>query len=173
MQNQPNYILRNFNNIPVIHCRTQNYQNSFLPSAIRDWNALQENIRNAPTLVAFKSLINKNVVKSSPLFDVGCRRGQIFHARLRLSCSSLNFDLFRKSIIDFPLCACGAQETVDHFLLKCPRYLQQRQVLLDCINCPPITDYLLNGYQHMGFEQNRNMFLEVQKYILATKRFST
>ncbi len=115
IQNQPTYNLRNVDRIPLIHCHTQLYSNSFLPSTISEWNKLPETIRNAPSLLSFKARINKNVSKPSPLFNIGHRRDQILHARLRLSCSSLNYDLYRKSIIDSPLCACGAQETASHF----------------------------------------------------------
>ncbi len=114
-QIQTRYDLRNADNIPQINCRTQMYSNSFLPSTVREWNTLSDQIRNAPTLSAFKYRLNINASKPSPLFNLGSRRHQILHARLRLNCSSLNYDLFRKSIVDSPLCTCGAVETVDHF----------------------------------------------------------
>ncbi len=44
------YHLRNADDIPMIHCRTQLYSNSFMPSAIREWNNLSEHTRNAPSL---------------------------------------------------------------------------------------------------------------------------
>ncbi len=139
--NQDRYNLRNANNIPLIHCHSQLYRNSFLPSTICEWNGISEETRNAPTLGIFKTRINHGITKPSPLFNVEDRRDQILHARLRLSCSSLNFDLHRKNIVDSPLCTCGAQETVSHFLLHCPLYQRQRNVLLSNINVPPIVDF--------------------------------
>ena len=35
------------------------------------------------------------------------RLGQILHARLRLECSSLNHHLYRKNLVESPLCACS------------------------------------------------------------------
>ena len=40
---------------------------------------------------------------------------QVNHARQRLGCSSLNYDIHRRNIIPPPLCACGAVETVSHY----------------------------------------------------------
>ncbi len=170
-QMQTRYELRNADNIPLVHSRTQAHNNSFLPSAIREWNILPGHIRNAPTLSSFKNRLNKDNRKSSPLLNIGNRRDQIMHARLRLGCSSLNYDLFRKSIVDSPLCTCGAEETVDHYLTSCPRYQLQRQEHLTDIDCPTITSYLLNGNEHLTFEQNTYLFLQVHKFIDATKRF--
>ena len=45
INNQNRYNLRNISNVPFIHARTQLYKNSFLPSVIRDWNNLPDNIR--------------------------------------------------------------------------------------------------------------------------------
>ncbi len=129
-ETQQRYALRNVNNIPSLCGRTQQYTNSFLPSTIRDWNSLPESTRYAPTISSFKYRLNKDTSKSSPLFNVGTRKDQILHARLRMSCSSLNYDLYRKSIIDSPLCTCGAPETVSHFLISCRQYQHQRQLYL-------------------------------------------
>ncbi len=165
------YNLRNADNIPFIHSNSQLYSNSFLPSAIRAWNTLPETVRHAPTLSIFKSRINLNIRKSSPLFNIGNRREQILHARLRLSCSALNYDLYRKNIVNSPLCTCGAQETVTHFLLHCPLYQQQRNELLTNINIPPLTENLLYGNEHLTFEENKDIFLQLQKFIMSTNRF--
>ncbi len=170
-QIQNRYVLRNATDIPIIPCRTQLYRNSFLPSTILDWNRLAENIRTAPTLAAFKSLINTGSRKPSPLLNIGSRTGQVLHARLRLSCSSLSYDLHRRSLIDSPNCECGATETADHFLLHCNQYTHQRQIYLSNLPCPPLPEFLLNGNVHLSFDDNKYIFTQVQKYILATKRF--
>ncbi len=72
-ETQQRYALRNENNVPLIYGPTQQYNNSFLPSTIRDWNSLPEPTRNAPTLSSFKYRQNKDTSKSSPLFNVGTR----------------------------------------------------------------------------------------------------
>ncbi len=50
-------------------------------------------------------------------------------------------------------------------------YERQRQEYLTDIQCPPITSNLLNGNEHLTFEQNKHIFLQVQHFIASTKRF--
>ncbi len=52
---QAQYNLRNASNIPLIPCRTVLYNNSFLPSTIRQWNQLPEHVRNTSSLMSFKT----------------------------------------------------------------------------------------------------------------------
>ena len=168
---QNSYSLRNAGDIPSIHCRTQTYQSSFLPSTIHDWNSLPSTTKQKPSLESFKSALNKNMVKPSPLFNLGTRSGQILHTRLRLGCSSLNFDLFRRSLIDSSLCTCGQVETVNHFLLHCPKYIRLRQDLIATLPCPPLPNNLLYGDEKLSPAQNKLIITNVQRYILATGRF--
>jgi len=119
-QQQTRYNLRTANHIPPITARTQMYQNSFLPATIRIWNDLPLSVRSLPSLTSIKQSLNSNMSKPKSIFSFGSRRAQILHTRFRLGCSSLNFDLHRRSIDESPLCSCGSVETVDHFLLHCP-----------------------------------------------------
>ena len=57
------YNLRNSNNAKTLHCNTQLYANSFLPSTIQDWNNLPIEVKNSPSLCVFKKHLNLNVVK--------------------------------------------------------------------------------------------------------------
>ena len=170
-QRQERYQLRNSANIPLIPARTQLYQHSFYPETIRDWNALSNEIRESSSLTCFKQALNRNIRKPPQYYNIGCRKGQILHSRLRLGCSSLNHDLYRKSIIDSPLCSCGSVETIKHFLLECPLYNALRTELLASIPCLPTTNNLLYGHDRLTTDENILIFLSVQKYILATKRF--
>ena len=165
------YNLRNADNIPNVNSRTQLYQTSFLPSVIRDWNNLPTTCRNSPTLNAFKCAMSKNIQKPSPLFNIGTRQGQILQTRLRLSCSCLRYDLYRRSLVESPLCACGQPETTDHFLLYCPNYYNLRQSIFHDIPCPLTSHNLLHGNEHLTFEENRDLITRTQRNIIATKRF--
>ena len=62
-------------------------------------------------MAAFKSRLNKDLNKPSSYYNTGTRTGQILQARLRLECSSLNADLYRKNIVPSPTCACGEFES--------------------------------------------------------------
>ena len=98
---QTRYNLRTANKIPPITARTQTYQNSFLPATIRIWNDLPLTVRSLPSLTSFKQSLNSNMSKPKSIFSFGSRRAQILHTRLRLGCSSLNFDLHRRTIVDY------------------------------------------------------------------------
>ena len=56
------YNLRNANNLQTVETRTRQYYNSFLPSVIREWNGLSEEIRNASSVSVFKSRLDQNVI---------------------------------------------------------------------------------------------------------------
>jgi hypothetical protein len=80
-------------------------------------NELPDDIQNAPSLSSFKCLLNRNIKKCPKYFYTGIRKWQIHRARLRTECSSLNHHLFRKNIVNTPLCQCGLPETNHHFFL--------------------------------------------------------
>jgi hypothetical protein len=107
-------------------------------------------------------------------YYIGTRLGQILHARLRMQCSSLNHHLFRKNIVNSPFCQCGATETTAHFLLHCPRHNATRLRYIHTINLPINlnTDLLLFGSTDLTNTLNTDIFLNVQKFIISSKRFT-
>ena len=92
------YRLRNSNDIRTIHANTNLYCNSFYPSTIRDWNNLPQEIYESSLVALFKYQLNKDTQRRAPpkFFSAGSRLGQILHARIRMACSLLNSDLYRK-----------------------------------------------------------------------------
>ena len=113
---------------------TQLYYNSFLPSAIREWNGLPCDIQDSSTVVSFKTRLNSNIALPPPYYSTGNRLDQIHHTRLQLHCSSLNQHLFSKNIIPNPLCTCGEIEDTRHYLLNCIRYRDIRQEMLTTVS---------------------------------------
>ena len=122
------YNLRNANDVQTINARTALYFNSFLPSVIREWNTLSENDKYVDSVDSFKRQISRNKTAVPKYFFTGSRKLQILHTRLRTGCSSLNHDLFVKSISDTPLCSCrsGDVENAEHFFLPCNFYRDHR-----------------------------------------------
>ena len=53
-----NYNLSNYNNIYLVNARTSLYYNSFLPSAVRDWNNIPDYHRNVDSFIAFKIVLS-------------------------------------------------------------------------------------------------------------------
>ena len=66
------------------------------------------------------------------LFYVGDRSASIFHTRLRLNFSALNYDLFTKNCFVSPACKyCNASiEDAKHYFLYCPSFAALRNILL-------------------------------------------
>ena len=97
----------------------------------------------------------------------------MLHTRIRTNCSSLNFYLYRKNIIQNKYCTCGEVEDTQHFFFICPQYNAIRQVMLDMISryIVPTLDVLLFGETTINDRSNSEIFDAVQKFIIHTKRF--
>ena len=119
--------LRNSNDLRQLPFKTQLYGNSFLPSSVREWNHLSEDIGTAVSIQTFKQRIDPNK-KNSKCFlrysNLGRRFGQIILARCRLGCSDLNADKFNRFLIENSSCSCGhIYEDPTHFFLYCRNYV--------------------------------------------------
>ena len=169
--NTSSYPLRNANDLQVIHANSQLYYNSFLPSAVRDWNELPEQTRNSSDLNIFKTRINSNINLPPSNYFTGKRIGQFYHARTK--CSSLRQHLFSKNLIDSPRCACGSVEDNHRFLLVCDQYTDLRRELLITVSekCNSTLDVLLYGDLSLSLKENKAIFLAVHDFILKSKRF--
>jgi hypothetical protein len=166
---------RQINNIVNINCRTSLYSEYFLPSTVKAWNDLPLPTRNLESLNSFKSLINTKNTKVPAHYYVGCRLGQILHARLRMNCSALNAHLFIRNLVESPNCICGITETVSHFLLDCPRHTTLRQQLFFSLLDIPETislNLLIFGSVNLNDEENKAVFKSVQTFIIKSKRFT-
>jgi hypothetical protein len=168
------YDLRNATNIQTIRTRTTLYQNAFLPTALNKWNALPTEVQNLRSLFAFKSHLRRSSSSCPIYFYEGDRKWQIFHARLRTECSSLNQHLFKKNISPSPLCQCGIVESNYHFFFECHRYADSRASFLNTIStiCSATLQKLLNGDPNISDDANRRLFEAVHTYIRESRRFS-
>ena len=149
---------------------------SYFPSTIRLWNNLEFEIRNNFTFNQFKYYLNtlKNVHRVPEYFNVGKRKTNIILTKLRNSCSSLHSDLFRVNLVNSPVCSCGYfTEDVVHFMLFCPNYQRQRDILqhkLDHLQPLDIAK-LLFGDENLSQAANKIIMVSVQDYIHASGKF--
>jgi hypothetical protein len=68
-------------------------------------------------------------------YNIGDRKTNIIHTKLRHRCSGLNADLHRVNLKNDPRCVCGHLfEDAIHFFLECPLYQQDRTSLFNCFN---------------------------------------
>ena len=173
--NSSRYSLRNSNNVQSIPTRANYHFNSFLPSSVREWNNISEDIRNSDSVSAFKYALKKelNLPLIPNYFRFGTRKLQVLHTRLRTNCSALNNDLFLKNMSDSPFCACGQIEDADHFLLHCIEYADSRNMLYNSLSSYPqiTTQLLLYGNPRISDDSNIIIFSAVHNYIQNTNRF--
>ena len=91
VQDNSRYSLRNARNVSTIRSQSKLHYDPYLPSSIRDWNSLSDEIRNSQSFSIFKSKLYADKVRPPLYYNYGQRTLQICHTRLRLECSSLKF----------------------------------------------------------------------------------
>ena len=164
------YNLRNAENVQTIDSRTSQYSNSFLPSAVREWNNLPLETRSSDSVNTFKRSLDRGATIVPKYYYSGNRKFQILHTRLRTNCSSLNNDLFLQNILESPLYHCGNTE---HYFMHCQIYQAQRAELTQTVSqfSPFLLQTLLYGNNNLPLNTNTLIFDAVQKYIKDTIRF--
>ena len=157
------YNLRNSKDLQTIDARTNQFYMSFLPSSVRPWNNLSVDVQQCDSAASFKRFLQKDNPKVPPTL--------LF--RLRTNCSSLNFDLFVKNIVDSPLCLCGSIENAQHFFFYCTFYQARRNELINAVTPYQFSSHNLFLYGDLTLSQeiNRTIFYHVDKFITDSKRF--
>jgi hypothetical protein len=174
------YQLRNRGDLQVPVTRLVTYSQSFFPNAVRLWNSFTEALKGCLSVASFKRNYLKATPRPSvnPLFYRGDRRVAVSHSRMRVGCSSLNADLCRElHMIESAACTCppGADETAEHFLLHCPKYVEERRKMttaLTQLDHPhPNQELLLYGDSTKAIAHNSEIFKIVHLFINDTNRF--
>ena len=122
VRDETSYSLRNAENYRQIHASSRSYYDSFLPSTIREWNKLPDDIKSTPSLLSFKHKLEKDTSKTPKYYYCGVRIRQILHTGLRTGCSALRYYLYNRDLVPEAPCFCGTVEKYFHFLLECQRY---------------------------------------------------
>ena len=174
-----------------IKCRTDRYFRSFLPSAIRLWNDLPDEVKLSPTLSTFKAKLAKILFFRHEVpnyFASGDRFANIIHTQLRLGRSKLNSHLYEVNILPSAACSCNCpNEDTRHFFLFCPLFEQPRLTLLRSVGnvlapgvhphllvnyvADRLLEIMLSGSTSLQDELNVEIFTAVQLYIIQTRRF--
>ena len=100
----------------------------------------------------------------------GCRKEQVNHCRLRLAISNLNYDLFRRHLLEDHVCSCGyTAETLEHFLLHCSLYDSIRNKTIKKLdeNEGNINTFLF-GNDQLHLETNKKYFAIVHDFLCQT-----
>ena len=180
VQNITNYNLRNRSNRRPKFTRLKSSQNSFIPWATREWNKLDINIRESPSLNIFKNKITPKTTFSHYNRLCSGYNGKLL-TRLRLGLSGLHAHLFKYNFKDSPICPlCQSEpETSYHFFLSCPTHHLARyhffqmlssELNLDPINSTNILKTILYGQVDLNLQPI--LLRIVYQYIELTGRFS-
>jgi glucan phosphoethanolaminetransferase (alkaline phosphatase superfamily) len=71
----------------------------------------------------FKKAIQPVQIPVASFYNIGDRKTNIIHTKLRHRCSGLNADLYRVNLKNDPRCVCGHLfEDAIHFFLECPLF---------------------------------------------------
>ena len=138
----------------------------------QSWNTVDTSARSSHYVASFKRIITTRSNVPS-YYLAGNRKGQILRTRLRTSCSSLNYCLLSKNIVNNKFCTCGEIEDTKHYLLYCPQYAHYRATLMENISryCNPTLNILLFGDPAFNREANTFIFETLEVYIMYTKQF--
>ena len=106
----------------------------FLPYAIKEWNKLDPEIRNAETHASFRKMV-LNFIRTTgnSSYKIYDPPGIKLLTRLRLGFSHLSEHKFRHNPAESlnPLCSCSLEtESILHFFLRCQNYTTLRRALM-------------------------------------------
>ena len=128
------YNLRNSQDIRLPKITKNYFLKSFIPSTIKAWNQLCENIRNIAEVDTFKLNLSQvfGKVETYKPYLTGKSEGSIHLSRIRMNLSGLNAHRRKHHFIDHSTCPnCNHPlEDATHFFLECPAYAAHRQVLM-------------------------------------------
>ncbi|MEW8548387.1 MAG: reverse transcriptase domain-containing protein [Candidatus Thiodiazotropha sp.] len=105
--------------------------------------------------------------------------GERIIAQLRTGYARLNEYLYKTGITDSNECMCGAIESVSHYLIDCPLYENEREImrkrLFQSCGIPQLDmNLLLMAKKEDEFKEWRNCILtELETYVATTERFAT
>ena len=170
------YSLRSSQNISTPFSRLEILKRSFFPRTLKLWNNLDLALRQCVSFSLFKEkLIKKTDNGRAYFYHAVTRWSGVHHARLRIGCSKLNFDLCKNlHVTTDQTCSCGHfKEDVFHYLMECSRYDVLRNVLF--LSVVQYSNFnirnLLYGSSNVSTIDNCNTFEAVQRFIIDSKRF--
>ena len=138
-------------------------------------NGLPTKTRSLLTVSEFKNALH---IRNDPqiLFYYGERWASVHHARLRIGCSKLKFDLCNNlHVIRDSACSCGIGiENAEHFFFYCPHYPAIRATMVESImtHCECNLHNVLFGNPNLSLDSNKLVFEAVHKFIIESGRFN-
>ena len=120
----------------IFPCQALNnfFQNSYFPSAIKEWNRLDIDLQKSDSNIVFKKRILSSIkLLPNNVLNSHNPRGLKLLTKLQLGLSHLRYHEFKHIFLDTinSLCSCGSDiETTLHFFLYCLNFTEVRSTLL-------------------------------------------
>ena len=169
------YNIRSANEMDIPRARSEAYSRSFIPDTCRKWNNLPQELKDIPSLEEFKERIRPASAPPPNHYYAGTRREQILISRLRTRNPDLKQNLFHRNLSETDICDCNnEQESIEHFMLTCSLYTQQRRKMLlhaRTLNVPISAEFLLKGSPNLSQNDNDKILKATLVYINETARF--
>ena len=174
------------NELHPMRWETQRFKNSFYPDAVNSWNNIGPDLRQTDKISAFKSALTGMIVpEEKSIFKIRNKDLRYLY-QLRVGLSPLRAHKFRHNFRDTSneICTCQSGiESTSHFLLYCPLFDDQREVLKDTVQpiirvLPNISDdtsmttILLYGSKALNPTHNKEILNATLAYIQNTGRFT-
>ena len=119
------YNTQNSEDVVTYHCRTDNFEYSFFPWTILEWNKLQLTLHKSSYKIFRNSLLKMICPSPNPVYDIHNPLGLRLLTRLRLGLSHLNEHKFNHSFKNCvnPLCTHSLEiESTSHFSSIVPNH---------------------------------------------------
>ena len=179
---------RSSNDLYEFNCRTKRFSSSFYPDSVIRWNGLGPELRNTELLSGFKNSIIKTIQPTKKsIFNVHDPEGIKHIFQLRVGLSPLKAHKKNHNFRDTPNddCCCGTgTETAEHFLVFCPNFRTQREILFSNIDLilsklknsntaeNSLGQKLLYGDINLTTRENCIILKNTIEFIRGTRRFS-
>ena len=165
--------------------RIDKFTHTYFQNCVREWNQVDQSIRNCPTIFGFKfQLVRLVRPTKKSIFGVHDIEGVRLLTRLRVQFSDLHEHRF-KHRFHYSNAMCLCQTSIDdneHFLLHCPRYANYHEDLfdrvsnivgrdLDSLTSIDLYNLLLYGNSQFLFGTNHSIIESTITFIKSTKRF--
>ena len=178
---------RHVANVPTMKSKHTFFKNSYIPSAIIEWNKFDQDIRNAESYTLFrKHLLSFIRPEANTVLNVHNAKGIKRLTRLRVGFSHLKEHKFRHNFQDAinPFCNCGNfVELTIHFFLHCFHFLNQRLRKINKIkdfdkrifekNHSLITRTLLFGDEKLSITDSKFILEATIQFLISSGRFDS
>ena len=138
---------------------------SFLPHSIREWNELEDEVKEATTIAIFKG-ITKHKPRPNRVYNLEyTHTSAIEVTRLRCKIGNLKENLHSRSLALSPLCECGEIESDYHYFITCPLYDNRRQTAMDSVTAGT------GSYKISTTAMIQNRMISMRSYRWQPKKF--